>query len=128
MAENGSRFPFGLGSSSHFGTLAGLPPQQTSLIYFDGKALYNGPLLGTLKHCGDDFVLMGIPRGTRWIRKHDCLFVEVQPESQTGKPVRHVGRLMRPKPFVSQFFSLVEHYRIRCSTTKSVIVIGEKNR
>ncbi len=113
---------------AHFGAIAALPARQTSLIYFDGRALYNGPLLGTSKRCGDDFVLMGIPRGTQWIRKHDCLFVEVQPESRTGKPVHHVGRLMRPRPFVRQFFSLVEHYRIRCSTTKSVIVIGEKNR
>jgi hypothetical protein len=38
------------------------------------------------------------------------------------------GRLRNPKPFVSQFFSLAEHYRVLCSTTKSVLIVGEKNR
>jgi hypothetical protein len=58
------------------------------------------------------------------IPKARCLLVEVQPESQTGKPVR----LRNPKPFEGRFFSMVEHYRILCSTKKSVIIIGEKNR
>lgn len=111
----------------HFDMLAALP-KQTPLIYFNGEALYNGPLLGTVKHSGDDFVRMAIRGGACMIPKGRCLLVEVQPESQTCKPVQHAVRLRNPKPFVGRFFSLAEHYRILCSTEKSVIIIGEKNR
>ena len=111
----------------HFGKLAVLP-RQTPLVYFNGEALYDGPLLGTLKRSDGDFVRMAIHKGTCMIPKRRCLLVEVQPENQTGKPFCHVGRLRNPKPFVGHFFSLLEHYRILCSTTKSVIIIGEKNR
>jgi hypothetical protein len=112
---------------AHFDKLAALS-RQTPLIYFNDQALYNGPFLGTLKHSGGDFIRMAIQGGTCMIPKHRCLLVEVQPESQTGKAVTHVGRLRNPKPFVGHFFSLVEHYRILCSTSKSVIIIGERNR
>ncbi len=112
----------------HFRRLAALPLRQTQLIYFDGEALYNGPLLGFLNHSGEEFVRMAIRKGTCMIPKHRSLLVEVQPELEAGKPARNAGRLRNPKPFVGQFFNLVDHYRILCSTTKSVIIIGEKNR
>jgi len=111
----------------HFDRIAALPPLRTPLIYFNGEALYNGPLLGTFRQSGEDFVRMAIRKGTCMIPKRHCLLVEVQPEIEEGRPVR-AARLRNPKPFVGQFFSLVEHYRILCSTTKSVIVVGEKNR
>jgi hypothetical protein len=72
----------------HFDELAALP-KQTPLIYFNGEALYNGPLLGTVKHSNDAFVRMGIRGGTCMIPKCRCLLVEVQPESQPGTRVLH---------------------------------------
>lgn len=111
----------------HFDELATLP-RQTPLIYFNGEALYHGLFLGTSKCSDVDFVRMSVHGGTCMIPKHRCMLVEVQPEGQSGKRVYHVGRLRNPKPFVGCFFSLVEHYRILCSTTKSVVIIGEKNR
>jgi hypothetical protein len=110
----------------HFDRLAALVPRRTWLIYFDGKALYSGPFLGTLKLRGDDWIQMADPRKkcTLTIPKQGCLLVDVQGENPTDKPVR----LKNPKPFVRNFFNLIEHYKILCSTTKSVIVIGEKNR
>jgi hypothetical protein len=63
------------------------------------------------------------------VPKARCLFVELQPESEDGSAlVTRKGRLRNPKPFVSQFFSLAEHYRVLCSTTKAVLIVGEKNR
>jgi hypothetical protein len=41
----------------HFDKLVALP-KQTPLIYFNGEALYNGPLLGTVKHSDDAFIRM----------------------------------------------------------------------
>jgi hypothetical protein len=112
---------------AHFDKLAALP-KQTPLIYFNGEALYNGPFLGTVKLSHGDFIRMVIRGGVCMIPKSRCLLVEVQPESQNGNPAGHTVRLRNPKPFVGRFFSLVEHYRILCSTKKSVIIIGEKNR
>jgi hypothetical protein len=113
---------------AHFDKLAALTP-KTPLIYFNGEALYNGPFLGTEKLSGGDFIRMVIRGGVVcMIPKGRCLLVEVQPESQTGNPAGQTVRLRNPKPFVGRFFSLVEHYRILCSTKRSVIIIGEKNR
>ena len=113
---------------AHFDTLAALP-RQTPLIYFNGEALYEGPFLGILKYSNVDCVRMALKGGTCIIiPKQRCLMIEVQPETPVGKPVCHVRRLRNLKPFVGHFFSLVDHYRILCSTTKSVVIIGEKNR
>jgi hypothetical protein len=62
------------------------------------------------------------------VPRERCLRVEIQPESEKGKSATSAGRLRNPKPFVSHFFSLVEHYRILCSTARSVVIIGEQNR
>jgi hypothetical protein len=112
---------------SHFEMLSALP-NHTPLIYFNGEALFNGPFLGTLQQGGQSFIRMAIKSGTCMIPKNRCLLVEIQPESSNGRPNGQGARLRNPKPFVAPFFTLAEHYRILCSTKRSVIIVGEQNR
>jgi hypothetical protein len=112
----------------HFQYLAGLR-HGTPVVYFNGEALFRGPYLGIVRCHGEDCILINIKGGKCMVPKPRCLLVELQPESEDGSPlVTRKGRLRNPKPFVSQFFSLAEHYRVLCSTTKSVLIVGEKNR
>jgi hypothetical protein len=111
----------------HFEMLSALP-NRTSLIYFNGEALYNGPFLGLLQQGGQSFIKMAIQKGTCMIPKNRCLLVEAQPEASNGRPNGQGVRLRNPKPFVAPFFTLAEHYRILCNTNRSVIIVGEQNR
>jgi len=112
---------------NHFETLLALPA-QTPLIYFNGEALYHGPFLGAYTHDHSTMIRMGIRGGSCMVPKERCLLVEIQPESEKGRSTSAGGRLRNPKPFVSHFFELVEHYRVLCSTSKAVVIIGEQNR
>ncbi|MGA8669009.1 MAG: hypothetical protein WB679_04005 [Terracidiphilus sp.] len=113
---------------AHFQNLASLT-HGTRLVYFNGEALYRGPFLGIVRCHDEDCILINIKGGKCLVPKPRCLFVELQQESEDGSPLTTSnGRLRNPKPFVSQFFSLAEHYRVLCSTSKSVLIVGEKNR
>lgn len=113
---------------AHFQHLAGLKC-GTPLVYFNGEALYRGPFLGITRCHDEDCVRIGIKGGTCFVPRSRGLLVELQPESEgRSGVVTSKGRLKNPKPFVSQFLSLAEHYRVLCSTTKSVLIVGEKNR
>ena len=111
----------------HFGMLSALP-NRTSLIYFNGEALYNGPFLGLFQRAGQSFIRMAIQKGTCMIPKSRCLLVEVQPTAANGRPNGQGVRLRNPTPFVAPFFTVAEHYRILCNTKGSVIIVGEQNR
>ena len=113
---------------AHFQHLASLK-HGTQLVYFNGEALYRGSFLGIVRCHDEDCILINIKGGKCFVPKPRCLLVELQPESEDGSPpVTSKGRLRNPKPFVSQFFSLAEHYRVLCTTSKSVLIVGEKNR
>lgn len=111
----------------HFERLKSLPI-NTPLIYFDGEALYAGPFLGVFKYYDDELIRIAIRKGTCMVPKRRSLLVEMPPANGIQGTLRDGARLRNPKPFVSKFFSLAEHYRILCNTTRSVIVVGEKNR
>ena len=117
---------------AHFSELS-LLRRGSGVVYFTGEALYPGSFLGIIKHLGADFISMKIrnPKQrnvTCMIPKQRCLLVDLEPKSENGSPLSHRVRLRDPKPFVSRFFSLADYYRILCNTTKSVEIIGEKNR
>jgi hypothetical protein len=113
---------------AHFQKLAGLR-HGTPLVYFDDHALYCGPFRGITQRHDEDYILISTKKTNYLVPKARCLFIELQPESEDGLGLAASnGRLRKPKPFVSQFFSLAEHYRVSCSTTKSVLIVGEKNR
>lgn len=112
----------------HFQQLTSLN-YGTPLVYFNGEALYRGPFLGVVRCSGQDCIGVSIKGGKCFVPKSRCLLVEPQPQSDDGLPLTTAtGRLRNPKPFVSQFYTLAEHYRVLCNTRKSVLIVGEKNR
>jgi hypothetical protein len=95
----------------------------------DADALHHGPFLGIQTINAQPFIGINTRSGKRFVPKARSLMIDLEPDRQQPKAEPgKAGRLRGPKAFVNHFYSQIEHYRLCCSTTKCVTVVGAVNR